>query len=123
MAVDFDKLVLSPCMSTFGREVTIDPVDSRPGEPPYKARGVFKSVAMDTDVMDGVTLGDQKTWFGLRLSDYDGRPPIARDRVTINDVQGTTGPTRYYITAVEMDGEGGGMARLRLITPDDPIPP
>lgn len=114
MPVNFANLVLSPCMEVFARVLTVDPITSRPGELPYQARAIFTSVDLSVPSMDGVELSDVRTWIGIRLADFTGPPPAARDRVTLDGI-------RYDIQDVMADGQGGAKLRLRKIEPDYPL--
>jgi hypothetical protein len=115
MTVDFSRLVLNPAMLTFGRTVTIDPLWSQPGQPPYQARGVFSSDPFPIVGLDGQVLSDQKTTLGIRLADWGGAPaPAPRDTITIS-FEGQT--ATWYVSNCEEDGQGGSMLTLRYTTP------
>jgi hypothetical protein len=113
MPVDFSKLVLTPCMEVFARVMTVDPVTSRPGALPYQARAIFTSVDMPVLSMDGVELSDVRTFVGIRVAEFTGPPPAARDKLTMDGVD-------YTIEDVTPDGQGGAKLRLRRIEPDFP---
>ena len=58
MRIDFDDLVLSPCMDTFAEPVMIDPVVSQPGALPYTARAIFTSRPYEVQLNDGSLVSD-----------------------------------------------------------------
>jgi hypothetical protein len=127
MPIDFSQLVLMPCMNTFARAITIDPIASRPGQPPYDTRGVYSSIPFDVQTIEGTLVGDQKTTIGIRLQDFIGPPPLARDLVTVQGGFGLTTDRRYFIDDVRYDGQGGAVLTIRFITPTpvqdgDPMP-
>ena len=115
MTVDFSRLVLNPCMLTFARTVTIDPVMSNPGSAPYQTRGVFSSDPFPVMGLDGQVLSDQKTTLGIRLADWGGMPaPLPRDIITITYAGQTA---TWFVSNCEEDGQGGSMLTLRYTTP------
>jgi len=126
MTVNFANLVLNPCMTVFARTITIDPVWSQPGSPPYKARGILTSVPFDIATMENVEFSDQKTTIGIRLADWEGKPaPGPRDILIIDNPEidrfPATGPTRFYIIDSDEDGQGGATLTIRLVTPINEI--
>jgi len=112
--IDFSTLVLEPAMATFGRVVTIDPLDSQPGKPPYDARAVYSSRQIDVMSQDGAVLSDQQTTLGIRLADFEV-PPKPRDKCTVDQVDGT-----FIIDDQHFDGQGGATLTLRKVSPDYP---
>jgi hypothetical protein len=118
--VDFSHLVHGPVLDTFGEEVIVDPVDSRPGHPPYKARAVYRSIFLDVLMMDGTALGEQKTTVFFRLNDFvEGIPgpetigptPRPRDIVTARGF-------RYFLSDIDDDGQDGQNIRMILVQPE-----
>jgi len=116
MTINFSRLVLSPCMTTFARTVTIDPVSSQPGAPPYQARGIFSSDPFDIQALDGNIISDQKTELGIRLAEWAGMPsPCPRDKITIT----TEGKSIvWFVSDNDEDGQGGMTLSLRYVTPN-----
>ena len=124
MPVDFDRLVQVPVQNVFGEPVIIDPVDSRRGQPPYRARAVWRSLFLDVPLMDETALGEQASTFFFRLADFElgvpypetkGPIPMPRDRVT----RVKTG-FMYFLSDVDDDGQGGQNIRGILVMPDHP---
>ena len=124
MPVDFDALVQVPVQKVFGEPVIIDPVDSRRGHKPFRARAIYRSLFLDVPLMDQTALGEQATTFFFRLADFEkggpypetkGPIPMPRDIVT----RVKTG-LRYFLSDVDDDGQGGQNIRGILIFPDNP---
>jgi hypothetical protein len=107
--IDFDALVLAPCEDTFAIPVTVTPIASQRGAPPYAARGIFASRALQIAVEDGAMLADQQTTLGIRFADFPV-PPLADDRFVIKGVT-------YEAITVHPDGQGGADIPLRRIEP------
>jgi hypothetical protein len=68
--IDFDALVLSPLMGTFGQPVTVTPLASQPGQPVYVMRGVPKVENIDVQLEDGI-VSMQVITMGVRVRDFD----------------------------------------------------
>jgi len=117
MPIDFSALVLTPCMDTFARSIVVDPIASRPGEPPYQTRGIYSSTPFDVQTIEGSLFSDQKTIIGIRLADFIGPPPQSRDVVTVLGGFGMTTDRRYFVDDVDEDGQGGAILTVRFITP------
>lgn len=122
MPVNFSNLVLRPCMNTFAVKLMVDPIESRPGQPPYEARAILTSRDTDVQSMDGAVFSDQKTTFGLRFDDFDGPAPRARDELNVTDpmlvAHGISG--RYIVDDVDLDAQGGAVLKIRKVSPDYP---
>jgi hypothetical protein len=119
MPINFSNLVLKPCEDTFAIEIEVDPISSRPGAPPYDARAIFTTKKFDMMSMDGAVLSDQQTTLGIRLADFDGPPPLARDSIVVNDFAGNP-IGRFLVADVTIDGQGGAVLTIRKIAPDYP---
>ena len=88
MPVNFDALVLGPCMATFALPVVVDPSVSIPLSVPYVAQGIFTSRPHDVMLIDGTIVSDMETTLGIRLSDFPV-PPVEGDRITVKAVKPT----------------------------------
>ncbi len=104
MAIDFDALVLGPCMDAFAEDITVDARASRPGEPPYAARGSYHERAVDVALTDGAILSSAEKTLGVRLSEFVV-PPAQGDLMIL---RGAT----FVVEDLDEDGQGG--ARLTL---------
>ena len=109
--IDFDKLVLAPCMKAFSEPVIVDPVRSRPGEAPYETFGVYTSVSNEVMLDDGTVLSSQITTLGFQLSALPTTiHPVNRDKVM---VRGKT----YFMVQPKYDGQGG--LQFALVLPSE----
>ena len=109
MPIDFDALVLGPCMDTFAEPITVDPLASQPSAPPYTAQGIFSSAPYDVPLADGTLYQDQRTTIGMQISQFSV-PPTAKDLITVRGVQ-------YIAADAQADGQGGLTLTLRRNTP------
>lgn len=109
MPIDFDALVLGPCMDTFAEPITVDPLASQPGVTPYAAQGIFSSRPYDVMLDDGSSYQDQLTTIGVQISQF-AVPPTAKDIITVRGVQ-------YLAADAQKDGQGGLVLTLRRQTP------
>lgn len=105
--IDFDALILAPAMATFARPITVLPLASRPGEPPYTTRGVWSERPVDVQTEDGAILSSAVKTLGVRLSEFTV-PVVAGDRVSVD---GTT----YQVDDTDDDGQGGSLWTLKEI--------
>lgn len=106
MAVDFSGLVLGPNITTFGRDVTVTPVASQPGNPqPYAARGVFDRAHLPEQIYQN-QLSSTAPMLGIRLQDFS-IPVVRKDEIAIDGVD-------YVIDDIEPDGQGGATLMLKL---------
>lgn len=99
--IDFDTLVLGPCMRNFGQEITFI---SQEG-PSIRVYGIFDEVTRLPDPIAGDDAGDSgviglRAVVGVRLSDFP-RKPFLGDRVVLSDKK------VFYVQEVQVDGQGG----------------
>lgn len=100
MAVDFDNLVLAPCIAVFGEAITYIPrLSSR-----FPVNGIFDPAYTELVVIDGEPVTQTMPVMGIRLSDFPQKPLqddtlIARGKV-------------YRVREVRVDGHGS--AKLML---------
>jgi len=101
MSIDWDGLVLSPCMDTFAESnsVQFNPLKSQPGQPSYPARCVWEVTPYTIVQEDNAPLVTSVFKIGIRLKDFTV-PPTGGDQVTINGVT-------YTLDSFEADGQGG----------------
>lgn len=106
MAVDFDRLVLAPCMRHLGR---VDVQYTAPQGQAVGRRGIFSrehQIALDGD---NAAHSADVPMLGIRLSEWDPAP-----------VQGGTivvpGQGQFQVFDVQPDGEGGAELILRATT-------
>lgn len=67
--IDFDRLVLAPLMSVFGKPIVVTPTASQPGVSPYLARGDLRIQNIDMPLQDGI-MSVQVITIGLRKADF-----------------------------------------------------
>lgn len=105
MAIDFDALVLGPCMDAFAEDITVDPRVSRPGQPPYAARGSYHERAVDVALTDGAILSSAEKTLGVRLSEFEA-PPVQGDLIVLRHVM-------FMVEDLDDDGQGGTLITLK----------
>lgn len=121
MPIDFEALVLGPCMDTFARLCTFYPRSSvdtdHPDGVPYQGRAIFSSASFDVVMMEQLPFSDQKTEIGIKLGDYvDVGVPDRDDRVRVPG-----SPLTFFISDTSIDGQGGMKLQLRKTEPDEAL--
>jgi hypothetical protein len=120
VTIDFNLTVLQAAQDTFGRPVTIFPIRSQPGMPPYATRGIFKSDPLAVQMEGGGVYSDQYTTLDIRDSELKVQP-TTMDQITIGVVQEiTSGLGQYEINDVLHDGQGATKLVLKRILPPAP---
>lgn len=110
--IDFDRLVLGPCIGIFGEQPAAQPVYQPANRAPaFLINGVFDLAYRPIDplVIEGMEPSHVTTagpCLGVALSSFPN-PPLQGDLVTIRG-------TLYRVSEVRSDGVGG--ARLMLNT-------
>lgn len=119
MAVDFDKLVLAPCMDAFAVRALFLPRKSAPGAPARWVRGIYKLTPQDIqDDYGGSQRADGYT-FGVRVSEFD-LPDVQRgDQLSNIDLPFLVGATFL----VEDTGDDGHGLQVWVLKKDDLTPP
>lgn len=121
--IDFDTLVLGPCVSIFGRPIIVTPIASQPGDPvavppvpaglPYFATGVWASRPTDVVTETGI-LSSQVHTLGIRVLDFP-IPPVAGDTVEV-DAAGSLPRIGFcLIEDTDDDGQGGTVLTLKVL--------
>lgn len=111
--IDFDALVLAPCMAVFGED--LKPVYTRAaGGAGFAVDAVFDDAFMALVVSaDGVPeIATVEPVMGVRLAQFAGVAPVQSDQVVIPRLGKT-----YLVTSVEPDGKGWVFLRLSLKAP------
>lgn len=109
--IDFDALVLGPCLATFAIDVRVEPAASQPGMRSYAARGVYDERPVDVDVGEGQIFSSAAKRLGVRYSEFSVAPQQG-DFVTIVK----TG-MRFRVEDLDDDGQGGTVLTLAEIRP------
>lgn len=107
MAVDFDALVLGPCMDAFAYPALLMPLVSAPGSPPRVVRGVFKMAGEDILGDHGDMLRADGYTFGVRMSEF-GDLQAARGDL-LSNVQLPSGFLDGRTFEIEDTGDADGM--------------
>jgi hypothetical protein len=105
--MDFDNLVLSPCMAAFGVTVLVTPLKSQPSAQPYTAEGIYDRSVATVMLADGSEMASTNVTLGIRLSDFS-IPPREGDKITLNG-------KAYKVDALFPDGQGGAELKLKEI--------
>lgn len=106
MPINFDALVLAPCMGTFAEVITVHPVASiGKNAAPYSARGVYTERPIEVELADGTVFDTASKSIGVRLSEF-GTAPIQGDIVLFRGA-------RFTIDSIDDDGHGGTVWSLR----------
>jgi len=111
MVINYPLLVYKVVYDTFARPVTIFPVASQPGEPPYGARGIFDTDNLDVMAEDGSVVSDQRTILDIREGEFEVLP-LQLDRVSIPASSGLEDLGEFEVT--DTDTNGGGETTLTL---------
>ncbi len=104
-------------MVAFARPITIIPVVSQPGEPPYQVRAVLTSRSSNFMLDNGSVFSDQETTFGIRLAEVVV-PPAEGDQIYVDvadwrDDQIPAGT--YRVSDTSLDRQGGLVMNIRKI--------
>ncbi len=103
--MDFDNLVLSPCMAAFGVTVMVTPLKSQPGAPPYAATGIYDRSVATVMLADGSEMASTNVTLGIQLSTFT-IPPREGDKIVLSG-------KAYKVDALTPDGQGGAELRLK----------
>lgn len=100
--IDWDSLVLGPCMATFGEPVTYTPAAGVA----FAITGVFDAQYADVVVADGLPITSNMPVLGVQLSQF-ATSPQQGDTLTIASTSQT-----FVVKEVRPDGHGS--AKLML---------
>lgn len=67
--IDFDRLVLAPLMSVFGKPIVVTPTVSQPGAAPFLTRGDLRIQNIDMPLEEGI-MSTQVISMGVRKADF-----------------------------------------------------
>ena len=107
MAMDFDALVLGPCMGIFGSPTVYQPND---GSASFPLTGVFDRFHAEITFDDstGAPISTMRPILGVRASDFPaGMTPGQGDKVTV------AGET-YLVMDKQPDGQGHVLLILKI---------
>jgi hypothetical protein len=119
VGVNFSTLLYGPAFDLYAVPITIRPIASQPGQPAYRARGIFNTVPIDVVSMDGSLISEQQTILDIRESEF-AVLPRQLDLVTIPlDCNGV--PLGNW-EVTDIDTNGVGMSTMQLRKWDAPLP-
>ena len=99
MGIDWDGLVLKPCMDQFATRITFNPIKSAPGMLPFDRRGVWEVTPITITQEDGSLFITSQFIIGYRLNEM----PV---RLVKGDTAAVDGEL-YTLNAFQYDGQGG----------------
>jgi hypothetical protein len=109
VGLNFDRLVGKHAQRAFARPAQVTPVVSQPGEPPYDARGIFRSDKVDIPLEGGGVASDQRTTLDVRMAEFDVQI-MQGDKVQVGQMGARTvvpSDKLYRVADVDEDGQGG----------------
>lgn len=110
MAINFGTQVYNPTYAVFARPIIVTPIKSQPNQPAYGGRGVYASVAIDTDVEDNV-ISDQRTILDIIEQEFPILP-MQGDTVEIPAVADL--PALGIFTITDVDSLSGFETTMTL---------
>lgn len=119
MAVDFGAEVYAPSYDYFSRPISILPVASQPGRPPYDGRGIYDTVETDVIGENDTIVSDQQTIIDVLESDFVVLPAQG-DRITV-PADGPL-PALGTFEVLDTSTNGGGETTLKVRKFLDPKP-
>src|SRR5262245_25427101 len=108
-----------PVFDLYAVAVTISPLASQPGQPAYGTRGVFNTVPINVEALDGSVISEQRTILDIRESEFTVLP-MQLDRVTIPADCNGVPLGEWEITDIDTDGVGMSTLQLRRWMPATP---
>ena len=115
--IDFDGLVIGPCVGVFGEPV----VYTEPGHQSQAVAGVFDRVNLELEPMGGgrgqepMSVGAagnvtaRKSVLGVQVSQFHAEP--VKGATVVLPMRHLT----YVVTEVRLDGRGGALLELKLV--------
>ena len=124
MALNFSTLVYLPTFDLYARPITINPIGSQPGQPPYSARaddagpsrGIFNTIATDVIGEDGTVFSDQRTELDVRDVEYS-IVPAQFDVITIGPDGDLPDLGDWEVKTSHHDAEGCTTLTLMRVVP------
>lgn len=105
MPIDWDGLVLTPCMDIFaldgrnGPGPVLTPLKSQPNVPAFGIRAVWEVTPTTITQEDGSLMTTTIYTLGIRLREFPV-PPVKGDMITIDNED-------YILNDFQYDGQGG----------------
>lgn len=101
--IDFDALVLGPCVTAFGEEVTFTPAIG----PEITVSGIFDKAYQRVEFQGDVPVTTTGPMLGCQASSFTGDIPVQDDIFTIRGID-------YRVVDVAADGQGHLNIQLML---------
>lgn len=114
--IDFDALVLAPCMNVFARPITVFPVRSQPAGSAYQARGSWHARPVDVIADEGQVISSETYTLGIREKEFSV-PIVQGDRIEIPAYQTLARVGLFVVDDADVDGQGGTTLTLKMIGP------
>lgn len=122
MGIDFNNLVLGPCMDAFYKSCLVTPVKSQPMAIPYPARGVWTTDNINVATDDGGSFSSRVLKYGIKIDEFM-IPPVQHDVLTfkvsdlpmgyLRDALNPTATVDFLIDNDQPDGQGGSTLILK----------
>lgn len=119
MAINLSTQLYAPVYDFWARPITVFPVGSQPGMPPYNARGIFDTKAVDVVGEDGSIVSDTVTILDIREAEFSVLP-AQLDRINIP--ASGAGPSQGDWEVTDTAPNAGGETTLSLRQLADPEP-
>jgi hypothetical protein len=119
MAINPSVDVYLPVYDQWARPIVVFPVKSKPGMPPYNARGIYSTDTTNFMAEDGSIASDQKSICDVREAEFEVIP-IQFDRVAIP--ASAAGPGLGEFLVKDASNNGGGETTLTLVKMEDERP-
>jgi len=125
MALNFSTLVYLPTFDLYARPITVNPVGSQPGQPPYSirtddpgspSRGIYNTIASDVIGEDGMIFTDHRTELDVRDVEYSVVPDQF-DIITIGPDGELPDLGDWEVKASHHDAEGCTTLTLMRVVP------
>jgi hypothetical protein len=112
--IDFNALVLGPCMSAFARPIIVKPMKSQPSRRPYEVQGILTIRNIDVQLDDNSIMSSQVITVGIRLSDFE-TPPAQGDQIDIPAYLSLPALGPHLVDDGDDDGNGGSVLTLKAM--------
>jgi hypothetical protein len=119
MAINPSVDVYLPVYDQWARPIVVFPVKSKPGQPPYNARGIYSTETTNFQAEDGSIISEQKTICDVREAEFEV-VPMQFDRIAVG--ASAAGPAFGQFEVRDTSTNGGGETTLTLRKLEDEKP-
>ena len=120
MAVNFAQDLYAIAFEKFARPITVTPLVSQPGQPPYDIRGIFDSRETDILAEDGSIISDGKIILDILMAEFPILP-MQGDRIDIAFHAGTEGGSFEVLDLSPCNAGGEITMTLRELRTSEPL--